>query len=661
MRRLSIAAVLIAFALAGSAASAQVAVPAGFSHATFVSSIPAGTAMAFAPDGRLFVCQQTGAVRVIKQGQLLTAPFVTLAVDAAGERGLLGIAFDPDFASSQHVFLYYTTTTTPRRNRVSRFTASGDTAVPGSEVVILELDNLSSATNHNGGALAFGPDGALYVAVGDNATGSNAQTLGNRLGKLLRINADGTIPSDNPFYNAASGANRAIWALGLRNPFTFAFDAGSGRMHINDVGAGTYEEINEGIPGANYGWPLSEGPTSTPGHTGPIYWYGHSSSSTPSGCAISGGAFYPAASGAFPSSFAGDYFFADFCSGFIRVRDAATGVVSPFATGLSFPVDLDVGPDGRLYYLSRGGALVGRISYGTLKVAGLAPSPAPPFVAGVPITWTTTLAPGAPPDVEYQFWQYAAATGKWTSAPYSTDHTFVFTPPQAGTYALQVWVRTAGSGVSREAIWATGFFSVVSAPPLPPLSLSVARTLPRAVGDSGTFAATAQGGVSPYAFQFWLYRADVRAWSVARSWDASPDWTFTPAAAGTYAVQVWARSAGSTAQYDAMWPSGFFAVSRSVPSTPTLTASPGMFVRVGTPVTWTGQSTGGAQPTQYKFWLYTATAKSWQAVQDWSADNTWEWTPGQAGIYAVQVWVRSAGSTATHEGYVSSGFFTISP
>src|SRR5207249_1987602 len=111
----------------------------------------------------------------------------------------------------------------------SRFTANGNTALPGSEVVLLDLDNLSStATNHNGGAIHFGLDGKLYIGVGENATGTNSQTLANLLGKMLRINADGSIPTDNPFYATATGNNRAIWAIGLRNPFTFAVQPGTG-------------------------------------------------------------------------------------------------------------------------------------------------------------------------------------------------------------------------------------------------------------------------------------------------------------------------------------------------------------------------------------------------------------------------------------------------
>ena len=189
--------------------------PAGFTE-TQISGLSSPTAMEIAPDGRIFVCQQGGSLRVIKNGALLPTPFVTLSVDPGGERGLLGIAFDPNFATNNFLYLYYTATTNPRRNRVSRFIADGDVAVPGSETIIWELDPLTSATNHNGGAIHFGPDGKLYIAVGENATASNAQTFSNMLGKMLRINSNGTIPTDNPFFNTATGNNRSIWALGLR-------------------------------------------------------------------------------------------------------------------------------------------------------------------------------------------------------------------------------------------------------------------------------------------------------------------------------------------------------------------------------------------------------------------------------------------------------------
>ncbi|HEV2803772.1 MAG TPA: PQQ-dependent sugar dehydrogenase [Chthoniobacterales bacterium] len=338
--------------------------PAGFTESQFgadVGGVP--TAMAFAPDGRLFVCLQGGQLRVIKNGALLATPFVSLSVNSTGERGLLGIAFDPNFSANQFVYLYYTTSTSPIHNRISRFTANGDVAVAGSEMVLMDLDNLS-ATNHNGGALHFAPDGKLYAGVGENAVGANAQTLSNRLGKILRINSDGTIPTDNPFFGTATGANRAIWALGLRNPYTFGFQPGTGRMFINDVGQNAWEEIDDGIAGSNYGWSTCEGACATPNPNfrDPLFQYGHGTSPT-TGCAIVGAAFYNPPVNQFPASYIGKYFFADLCSGWIRVFDPATKTASAFTTGISTPVDLQVGPDGCLYYLAQGnGGEVFRVS-----------------------------------------------------------------------------------------------------------------------------------------------------------------------------------------------------------------------------------------------------------------------------------------------------------
>ena len=337
--------------------------PTGFTEVQVGGNLSGSlTAMAFAPDGRLFVCQQGGQLRVIKNGVLLSTPFVSLTVDSSGERGLLGIALDPNFTTNHYLYVYYTVATSPIHNRVSRFTAAGDTAAPGSEIIILNLDNLSSATNHNGGAIHFGPDGKLYIGVGENANGANAQSLSNLLGKMLRINADGIIPPDNPFYNTATANNRAIWALGLRNPFTFAFQPGTTRLFINDVGESTYEEINDGIAGSNYGWPITEGPTSNSAFRGPIYFYGHGTNNV-TGCAIVGAAFYNPPVPQFPSSYTGKYFFADLCNGWIRVFDPSAGTATGFATGIVNPVDLHIGPDGALYYLARGsGGQVFRIS-----------------------------------------------------------------------------------------------------------------------------------------------------------------------------------------------------------------------------------------------------------------------------------------------------------
>src|SRR6185503_1655040 len=282
-------------------------------------------------------------------------------------------------------------------NRISRFTANGDVAVAGSEVVLFDLDNLS-ANYHNGGALNFGSDGKLYAAAGDNGNSANAQSLTTVLGKILRLNSNGTIPTDNPFLAQTSGKNRAIWALGLRNPFTFAVHPFAGDLFINDVGETAWEEINDGGAGVNYGWPATEGMTTNPNYTSPIYAYDHSNGA----CAITGGAFYAPSTAQFPSDYLNDYFFADYCAGWIKRLDPGAGSVSTFATGLSAPVDLKVGNDGSLYYLTRGNDAVYRVQYGA----------AGPTITSHPTS--QTVAPGAsvtfsvrasgPPPLRYQ-WQ----------------------------------------------------------------------------------------------------------------------------------------------------------------------------------------------------------------------------------------------------------------
>ena len=324
--RRSILLVLSVISTAGFLSANAATLPTGFTETQITNGLSSPTAMDFAPDGRLFVCLQGGNLRVIKNSALLAAPFVSLIVDSSGERGLLGVAFDPNFTSNSFVYVYYTVPGSPAHNRVSRFTANGDVAMAGSEVVLLNLDNLSSATNHNGGAIHFGPDGNLYIAAGENANGANSQTLSNLLGKVLRINSDGSIPADTPFFNT-SGARREIWLLGLRNPFTFAFQTGTGRLFINDVGQSTWEEIDDGIAGSNYGWPTTEGFTSNPMFRSPLFEYGHGSSST-TGCAIVGGGFYNPSTVLFPAGYVGKYFFADLCSGWIRVFDSSNNTAT---------------------------------------------------------------------------------------------------------------------------------------------------------------------------------------------------------------------------------------------------------------------------------------------------------------------------------------------
>ena len=387
--RLFIPIVFLLYSLSFSVSAATL--PSGFIETTVASGIASPTAMAIAPDGRIFVCSQTGALRVIKNGALLATPFVTLSVDSVGERGLLGVAFDPHFTLNHYIYLYYTVPRTPAHNRVVRFTANGDVVLPGSRVILLELDPLSTATNHNGGALHFGPDGNLYIAVGDNAEGSNSQNLSNLLGKILRLNSDGTIPSDNPFVQSTT-ARHEIWALGLRNPFTFAFRGTTNLMYVNDVGESTWEEIDLGQAGANYGWPATEGPTTNPAYQSPIYYYGHSD-----GCAITGGTFYSPSTPNFPPSYVGKYFFGDYCSGFIRMLDPSTAKASGFISGASQPVDIQVGADGSLYYLARGTSSVMKVRYTTNLSPVITTQPSSQLVSvGYPVTFSVTASGPSP-------------------------------------------------------------------------------------------------------------------------------------------------------------------------------------------------------------------------------------------------------------------------
>src|SRR5215212_8396287 len=276
-----------------------------FTDSPFASGLTNPTDMEFAPDGRLFVAEQAGRVRIAKpDGTLTTFLDLSTKVDSSGERGLQALTFDPNFSTNRYVYLQYTkkaTSTTPPHNRVVRVTANGNKVVAGSEKLIFRLGNQTS-DHHMGGAIDFGTDGKLYVATGDNETPTNAQQLTNLFGKMLRINKDGTIPTDNPFYTTASGNNRAIWALGLRNPFKFAVQPSKGTIFINDVGENTWEEINRGAAGANYGWPAHEGVANDPKYVDPIFAYGHAGSDpATTGCSITGGVFYNPTTVQFPS------------------------------------------------------------------------------------------------------------------------------------------------------------------------------------------------------------------------------------------------------------------------------------------------------------------------------------------------------------------------
>jgi uncharacterized repeat protein (TIGR03806 family) len=326
----------------------------GFGQQTMAGGLTGATGMAVAPDGRIFICEQTGTLRLVKDGRLLVEPVLSLEVDSYWERGLIGVALDPEFTQNGCVYVVYVAANPYPHHRVSRFTLVGDRIDPATEKLLLAGDDQTQMggavpAGHQGGGIHFGGDGKLYIGIGEQTAGAPSQRLDTFLGKLLRINRDGSIPEDNPFYVKAKGKYRAIWCYGLRNPFAFAVQPRTGRMLINDVGGSRYEEINQATPGANFGWPIAEGPTARPELTSPLYAYSLGGKQS-----IAGGTFYDSQHKQFPHQYQGKYLFAEYMHGWIKTLDPERPHdVQDFATGLPGPVDLRVAPDGGLYVLCR--------------------------------------------------------------------------------------------------------------------------------------------------------------------------------------------------------------------------------------------------------------------------------------------------------------------
>lgn len=349
--------------------------PAGFTRETAAQGLTAPTAFVFTLDG-ILVTQKDGVIQVVQDnGTLRAQPYATLNVSTESERGLVGIALHPKYATQPYVYVYYTTgpgalnySGTPV-NRVSRFrTLNGF----GTNEEII-LDNIPSPTGeHNGGDLQFGFDGKLYVTVGDGDMygGMQAQGLQNLAGKILRLNPNGTIPSDNPFVHKHKPRHE-IYAYGFRNPFRLTLRAKTQSYFVADVGWGEWEEVDVLQPGGNYGWPQFEGPCPIDTHCDPTqtdfgktipptYYY---DSSTTNPTSIIGGAF--AEGSAYPKPYAGAYFFGDF-NGWVKVakfnKHNRVKQVLDFDTGI-VPVQFRLGPDKNIHVLDFVGGSLYRYVY----------------------------------------------------------------------------------------------------------------------------------------------------------------------------------------------------------------------------------------------------------------------------------------------------------
>ncbi len=461
-------------------------VPAGFDDQQ-VAVVAVPTSVAFGPGTRMLITSKTGALRVYRNGTLSTTPAIDLSPVACSnsERGLLGVAFDPAFATNGFIYLYYTYnkfgtcdmsgTNTPV-NRVSRFVLGENNIVdPASEMVL--IDNIPSPSGiHNAGDLNFGKDGNLYVSVGeggcdwrgDSGCGllnNAARDLGGLSGKILRITRDGAIPAGNPYTGTntdrcnVSGSTmlgnkcQEIYAWGLRNPFRMGFDVNSPttRFHINDVGEAKWDEIDVGEAGADYGWNVREGHCATDsatdcgpqpvGMTNPIYDYDHSSCS-----AITAGDFVPA--GIWPSEYDGAYLYGDVvCGKMFRLDPNGSGgfTATEFASDMYPLIDGVFGPYGTgqaLYYVTWQGAYpngqVRRISYTAgANRAPTARADATPTAGALPLEVTFDGTASTDPDGDPLSYEWDFGDG----SPIANGSTLSHTYTSDGTYTATLTVR----------------------------------------------------------------------------------------------------------------------------------------------------------------------------------------------------------------------------
>jgi hypothetical protein len=351
-------------------------------------------------------------------------------------------------------------------------------------------------------------------------------------------------------------------------------------------------------------------------------------------------------------------------SGWVMARDYASSNQYTWT-----PTAADVGPHALQAWVRNAGSTNVYDAYRAITFNVPAPQPVSvstltanmpmPAPVGTPITWTAVASGGTAP-LQYQFWRLSA--GVWTIVqPYSSASTYTWTPStaDAGEHALQVWVKSAGSTAIYDA-WRAMNFAITGPPPVVVTSLTIVTAQPLPAGSAHTWTAVASGGVAPLQYQFW--RRDADGWKMARDWAPSPAYTWTPTAAdvGSHDLQVWVRSAATTSGFDAWLSAPSFAVVAPA-ITLQLVVNATFPLPSGIEVEWGAIASGGVAPLEYKF--YRLDADGWKMVQDYSPNAVYRWTPtaADAGSHAIQVWVRSAGSTSVYDTWAGSGLFVINP
>jgi glucose/arabinose dehydrogenase len=410
---------------------------------------------------------------------LLAEPALDLTgrLDDFWERGLLGLAFHPDFPRTPHLFVLYVARQPYTHHVLSRFTMLGDRADPASELVLLEGDDQAklggkAPHGHQGGPLRFGPDGKLYIGLGEQTAGEPAQRLDSLLGKILRLNPDGSIPEDNPFVSETTGKYRAVWARGLRNPFGLAHEPGTGRLFETDVGQSSWEEVNVIERGANYGWPHAEGLSTNAAFRNPLHTY-----PPVVGRSVVGAAFGPAS---LPPEWRGKFFLADWAANWVKALDPRQPEnPKTFAKGLNNPVALEFTADGALLVLNRGtiwrdgkkwksntGSLIRirPLSDGETLTAAPARTPLPRTLAAEGLLDTLRPSTGSSEFVEFEInlapWTPGVVSRRWISLPpgarleVNAEGEFEF--PARAIVVQQYAVEKTGKPFETHVHWFTG-------------------------------------------------------------------------------------------------------------------------------------------------------------------------------------------------------------